>query len=704
MRFAASGWMLGALLALAVAVLLVVGAVLLLRARRRFGDEARIAALLTGRTGVRRAIKGVLTVLALALAFLAAAQPQYGRGTRRIPATNLDVAIVLDYSKSMYARDVKPSRIERAKSEVASLVRELPGARFAAVAFAGEPIRFPLTSDGAAVAQFFRQLTPNDMPVGGTAIARALSVAQEVLRNDPLANKHQQVVLLVTDGEDLEGDPVAVAELLAAERVPVHVVQIGGRTPEPIPEIDAEGEVAGYRVDDHGQPLTTALSAEGEATLLRVAEAGGGSIVRSATAGTGITEVAARLRRLMTEELSEKVETVYADVFHLPLGLALLLLLAEGLIGDSKPARRRSSPPPPPQRLGRGPRRAPHGAPAHAAIAAGVGVVVLAAAMLPLQGCDVSRDPFVRHSPIVDEAIGALDAGNPDVAVELLQRYLGTGRCEAGEIGAPESLADRSGATLDLGIGLFQLAERFGQRFGEEEAEVGATPPDEAAVGARGEQVRCALRVVRAIAHAPEVSGELRAKAHYLAGNLEFLRKSYRDAVAEYDQALRLVPGRGGGEDSVGNDAAHNRAVALRRQQDQPPEAPESEASPEEDPDAGEPDGGAPEPEGGAPEPDGPDGGAPEPDGGAPEPDGGASEPDAPDGGASEPDAPNGGTSPPETQDPERSAPPPAREAQDPTQDERTLDQLEEAPTLQQHDARQRAREGRVRRGGMADK
>src|SRR6185503_4933707 len=115
----------------------------------------------------------------------ALARPQFGRGQKLVPATNLDVVIVLDYSKSMYARDIAPSRIARAKAEISRLVRELPGARFGAVAFAGDPMSFPMTSDSAAIAQFFRQLEPNDMPVGGTAIAKALERARELMARDP---------------------------------------------------------------------------------------------------------------------------------------------------------------------------------------------------------------------------------------------------------------------------------------------------------------------------------------------------------------------------------------------------------------------------------------------------------------------------------------------------------------------------------------
>ena len=130
MRFAHPWWLAGTALALLVGAALVLGAFLLVRAARRFGDDERVAALVTDRPAGRRSLKGVLLVLAVATGFVAIAQPQYGRGTRFIPATNLDVVIVLDYSKSMYARDVSPSRTERAKTEVGRLIADLPGARF----------------------------------------------------------------------------------------------------------------------------------------------------------------------------------------------------------------------------------------------------------------------------------------------------------------------------------------------------------------------------------------------------------------------------------------------------------------------------------------------------------------------------------------------------------------------------------------------
>jgi Ca-activated chloride channel family protein len=284
----------------------------------------------------------VLLVIGMMAAFVALARPQFGSGTRIIPATNLDVVIVLDYSKSMYARDIVPNRIARAKAEVARLIQGLPGARFGAVAFAGEPMSFPLTSDGAAIAQFFRQLTPNDMPVGGTATARALERGRELFARDPKSHDHVRVMVLVTDGEDLEGDPVAVADNCQHEGTRVDVVQIGGRAPEVIPDVAADGKVGGIRRGDDGKPLTTQLSAEGESQLAKIATTTGGTIVRAEHGDTGIDQVARALQKMMREELSERVETVYAEEYAWPLGLAIVLLIAEAVIGEA-PRRRRTA-------------------------------------------------------------------------------------------------------------------------------------------------------------------------------------------------------------------------------------------------------------------------------------------------------------------------------------------------------------------------
>ncbi|HET9958121.1 MAG TPA: VWA domain-containing protein [Polyangiaceae bacterium] len=592
MRFAAPYWLFGSALALAVAVLLIAGGFLLMRATRRFGDEALVLSLVTGRPGGRRALKGGLLVTAVALAFLALAQPQYGRGTRMVPATNLDVVVVLDFSKSMYARDIAPSRTLRAKSEVSRLIADLPGARFGAVAFAGQPMAFPLTSDGGAISQFFRQLAPNDMPVGGTAIARALEAGRDLFARDPLSKQHKKVMLLVTDGEDLEGDPVAVAQNAAGEEISIDVVQVGGRTPEPIPEVNESGQVKGYRQDAEGKPLTTSLSAAGEEQLTKIASVGGGQIVRSAGGKTGIEVIAARLRKLMTEELSERVETVYADVFFYPLGLAALLLLLEVFVNETAPRARPAVLPPP----------EPHKRRRRRAKVAGITTLpgLLLVAGLSSSCAQAEKTLFERAAPDVETAIEKLKANDGAAAAALLEQYLSTGKCEKGELGTPERIRQRENASFDLGLALFRVGEQYGQRFGEEVTTPDGepTPEQKALAEQRSGEVECALRVVRVVAGNTDAAPDFRAEASYLAGNLEFLRGDYRAAVKSYDAALKIAPGietapaprksansqsAPTANESVGLNAAYNRSIALRRIEEEEKKKQEKEKDKEKD-------------------------------------------------------------------------------------------------------------------------
>jgi Ca-activated chloride channel homolog len=712
-KFAEPLWLLGTLLALCVAGLLVLGALSGVRALRRFGEEGPVEALLTAKVGSRRALKGTFSVLGLAACFVALAQPQYGWGTRRIPATNLDVVVVLDYSKSMFARDVAPNRIERAKSEVARLITELAGARFGAVAFAGEPLSFPLTSDGGAIAQFFRQLSPHDMPVGGTAIARALEAGRSLLERDPQSSKHKRVMLLVTDGEDLEGDPVQAARLAKDAGVGIYVVQIGGRTPEPIPDVDEQGVDRGLRRNERGEVMTTSLSAEGEQQLAQIAEITSANVVQSGNGATGIEEVARLLRAMMTEELSERVETVYADVYAYPLAVALLLLCLEAFVPEVRPRRRRraaekSKAASLQAALDAGAEHAGAGAPRtrRRELARSGASVLLPLCLLGVwstaSGCDNAAVDkiFTRHAPQVDEAISALEGQDAGAAERHLTGYLGLAPCRDGSINASAALAERAQASFDLGLALFRIGERFGGRFGEDP---GQTEDDPRLLAKRSAEVGCAQSVVQQLVARPSLPVELRAQAYYLLGNLEFLRREYDAAITSYERALGLVPG----DDApsalpVGRDAAHNRALALRRREENKPPPENPDAAPPEPGDGGPPPEQPPEGDGGQQQnkdqddseqkdPDKPsDEKQPKPDPKSPEQDPEAKQ-DSPEPSPEE----DRGQEPPAPKE-QKGAPPPQNLSL--SQDDKMLDQLERAPTVQQEAAR--AQRGRVRRVG----
>jgi hypothetical protein len=222
------------------------------------------------------------------------------------------------------------------------------------------------------------------------------------------------------------------------------------------------------------------------------------------------------------------------------------------------------------------------------------------------------------------------------------------------------------------------MGEKFGRRFGEEErgGDGGPSPAEERLAELRNIEVECALRVVLAIANEPDVPLELRARAQYLAGILEFLRRGYKEAVRHYEESLKLVPGMVDAADTTGQNAAWNRAIALTRIED------------EKKRDAGS-DGGNPNPDGGKG-----DSGPPQQDGSnPPEPDSGKNDPQK-DGSAPKPQpeagqAPDAGHPPPNPDSPD-AAPPPSQPPPSVNQDERMLDMLESAPTFQQQDAKNR--------------
>jgi tetratricopeptide (TPR) repeat protein len=324
------------------------------------------------------------------------------------------------------------------------------------------------------------------------------------------------------------------------------------------------------------------------------------------------------------------------------------------------------------------------------AVALGLGLS--AAAFVGCSGWD-PRSPFEHNAPEVDEALQKLDGGHAASAEETLERYLGTGACSADAgLGLPPSIRQKPSGTFDLGLTLFDLGEHFGQRFGDEDRSDGGSPAEQALSEKRALEVGCALLVVRAIAADPTVPIDLRARAYYLAGNLEFLLQKYEDAVKEYDQALALIPGihAEAGGDGIGRDAAWNRAIALRRQEDQKDAGNDApDASPDAN-DAGNDAADGSDGNDGSSGNDGGDKGDAGKDGGDKE-DAGKDGGDKQDGGQDGGDNEDGGGTPPPPQ-------PASSQSATPQQDSRMLEQLEQAPSYQGQEAKQRAN-ANARRG-----
>lgn len=319
-----------------------------LRATRNFGDGATLQPLILGRAQWWRLARAALVTAGIALLVVAFAGPQYGSRTRVLRKQGIDVVIALDFSKSMLAQDVHPSRIKRAKAELERLLNDLDGDRVGLVAFAGDAMAFPMTVDYSAIRLFLRDLGPMDMPVGGTAIGKALIASKRLIEssNEGRADttestRRAKVVILFTDGEDHEGDPIAAAKELKAAGIEVYTVGIGSSNGEPIPSYTTDGTLTGHMKDSNGRLVMTALSAENENTLKEVASITGGQYVRAREGTVGIDQIRTALGKLQASEQKARRVTVHENRFALVLLPAFLLIVLEGLLPEAWVVRRR---------------------------------------------------------------------------------------------------------------------------------------------------------------------------------------------------------------------------------------------------------------------------------------------------------------------------------------------------------------------------
>jgi Ca-activated chloride channel family protein len=304
-------------------------------AARRFAHAPIFHKLLT-RTPRHRHVRHAMAWCGWTLTVVGLAGPQWGKHETWLHKRGVDVVLAIDFSKSMLARDVAPSRIERVKAEVAQLLSELDGDRVGVVAFAGESIQFPVTSDYSALLLFVRDLTPYDMPVGGTAIGQALLAAKSLL--DRSAQHGQdKVVVLMTDGEDHdrgehEHAAHTVAEEFAKENIRLYTVSVGSRKPEPIPVHDEFGQARGFLRDDDGNVVTTALTAEGESTLRTLAQSTQGTYFQIRKGASGLNELRKQFRLLKQARHQSRRVVTYDNRVLFALVPAFVLLLAESWV------------------------------------------------------------------------------------------------------------------------------------------------------------------------------------------------------------------------------------------------------------------------------------------------------------------------------------------------------------------------------------
>jgi Ca-activated chloride channel family protein len=302
----------------------------------RFGDPVLLARTSPLPAGGRRVFRLWLRLAAVALAIVALARPQLGERPATLTRTGRDVLVLLDLSRSMNVADLPPTRLAAAKRAAWDVTAASPGDRVGLIVYGGSAfLQLPLTTDHGSLKLFLDAASSDDLGDPATDLSAALDAAAKTFERE--GERGYQAVLVLSDGESVQGDLGPPLERLQKQMIPVFSVGVGTVEGGPVPGDSAEtGEP--YHRDNIGRIVVSQLQ-EGE--LLRVAEATGGSYERWKSE-TGVPTVAAELARLAPRPLTARVATKRADRFQWPLGLAAVLLLVEPMVALTRrrgPAR-----------------------------------------------------------------------------------------------------------------------------------------------------------------------------------------------------------------------------------------------------------------------------------------------------------------------------------------------------------------------------
>lgn len=300
----------------------------------KFVQSRLLAQLTVGVSRGRQKLRLVTLAAAVGLLLVALARPQLGYGWEEVRQRGLDIIVGLDTSRSMLATDLTPNRMTRAKLAALDLLKSAENDRLGIVAFAGTAfLQCPLTVDHSAFAQSLNALEVGMLPEGGTDLTRAIETAQRAFGED---NDSFKVVILLTDGEDHEGDPVPAARKAAESGLRIFTIGVGTAEGERLRVRDEQGRTT-FVADEDGKPVVSKLNIE---LLQQVAAAAQGEYLALRGATTMDLLYAARLEPLPKIDLAVRRVQLFHERFQWPLALAIGLLIFEVFFPERRRAER----------------------------------------------------------------------------------------------------------------------------------------------------------------------------------------------------------------------------------------------------------------------------------------------------------------------------------------------------------------------------
>ena len=296
---------------------------------RRFGDEALVTKLMPSYSRAKVWLRLSLFAEAFFFFVVGISRPQMGAVLKEHNIRGAEVMVVLDVSNSMLAEDYSPNRLERAKLAISRVVDKLRDDRIGLIVFAGSSfVQLPVTTDYVSAKMFLNSISTESVPVQGTAMGDAIGTA---LRSFSAQSDKSRAIIVITDGENHEDDPVAAATQAAEMGVRVFTIGVGSPEGKMIPVGGGD-----YLKDRDGNPVVTRLD---ESVLQDVAAAGKGLYVRAGNSEFGLNPIIEEIARMDDEEYSSVVFEEYDELYMYFFAMAFLFLVIEMLVGERRSKR-----------------------------------------------------------------------------------------------------------------------------------------------------------------------------------------------------------------------------------------------------------------------------------------------------------------------------------------------------------------------------
>lgn len=292
------------------------------------GDERLVSLLMPSYSRAKTWVRLTLFSIGFFFLVIGLSRPQIGAKLKEHKTRGAEIMIVLDVSNSMLAEDYSPNRLERAKLAISRLVDKLRDDRIGLVVFAGNSfVQLPITTDYVSAKMFLSSISTESVTIQGTAIGEAINTA---VKSFSAQSEKSRAVIVITDGENHEDDPVQAASQAAQLGVKVYTIGVGSPEGKPIP---VGGELM---KDKDGNIVVTRLD---EAVLRDVASAGGGLYVRAGNNEFGLNPIIEDIRKMDDEEFNSIVFEEYDEQFASFLAIALLFFVVEMLVGERRSKR-----------------------------------------------------------------------------------------------------------------------------------------------------------------------------------------------------------------------------------------------------------------------------------------------------------------------------------------------------------------------------